>query len=337
MLITCPNCTNSYDVVPEMLGTTGRSVRCVRCRMVWFAAPPAELAAWAEAIPADEPPDAAESLAAAGEPAAVPEPGPEPAEDGKFGWTYEPEGGAENPPRASAHDDASSGPVPDEAPDDPSGQPAPAHSALVAIPESPVPVPVSKDEEPRHAPVLDQDVLPSQADEAEPASNVENLAARRAKRSAKRTWRRWRPGLPVAVVALAAITVGLVAGRHKVVRFAPQTASFYRAIGLPVNLRCLAFENVKTTREVNDGVTVLVIEGTVVSVANNTVEVPRLRFGVRNAAGLEVYAWTTTPARTILPPGESVEFRSRLASPPADARDVVVRFFNQRDVIASAR
>ena len=38
MLIVCPNCATSYQVEPSSLGATGRSVRCVRCKKIWFAA-----------------------------------------------------------------------------------------------------------------------------------------------------------------------------------------------------------------------------------------------------------------------------------------------------------
>src|SRR4051812_42065540 len=37
MLIVCPNCATSYQVEPHSLGQDGRSVRCARCRNVWFA------------------------------------------------------------------------------------------------------------------------------------------------------------------------------------------------------------------------------------------------------------------------------------------------------------
>ena len=37
MLIVCPNCGTSYQIAPASLGS-GRSVRCMRCRNVWFAA-----------------------------------------------------------------------------------------------------------------------------------------------------------------------------------------------------------------------------------------------------------------------------------------------------------
>src|SRR3954465_1110045 len=49
MLIVCPNCATSYQVEPNSLGPDGRSVRCARCRNVWFAAVPAAMSAMAGA------------------------------------------------------------------------------------------------------------------------------------------------------------------------------------------------------------------------------------------------------------------------------------------------
>src|SRR5262249_29543582 len=37
MLIVCPNCQTSYELAAVSLGSEGRSVRCVRCKEVWFA------------------------------------------------------------------------------------------------------------------------------------------------------------------------------------------------------------------------------------------------------------------------------------------------------------
>jgi hypothetical protein len=39
----------------------------------------------------------------------------------------------------------------------------------------------------------------------------------------------------------------------------------------------------------------------------------------------------------MLPSGRGVAFHTRLASPPPDAHDVVVRFLNRNDVLAGAR
>src|SRR5262245_54487009 len=53
MLITCTNCATSYEVAANDLGPTGRSVRCVRCQHMWFAANTEALAEIAEAHRAD--------------------------------------------------------------------------------------------------------------------------------------------------------------------------------------------------------------------------------------------------------------------------------------------
>jgi hypothetical protein len=143
-----------------------------------------------------------------------------------------------------------------------------------------------------------------------------------------------KPSLPAAILALVAANAAVVAWRADVVRLLPQTASLYAAIGLPVNLRGLAFDNIRMSRVEHEGVSVLVVEGSIVNVAGRPVEIPRLRLAVRNEAKNEVYAWTMQPNRSILAAGEALPFRSRLASPPADAREVQVRFFNRRDIVA---
>ena len=101
------------------------------------------------------------------------------------------------------------------------------------------------------------------------------------------------------------------------VRLLPQTATFYKMVGLEVNLRGLTFKDVKITTETVDGKPVLVIEGVIVGEAKKPVELPRLRFSVRDAQGAEIYAWNAVLEQTVLKPGERAWFKSRLASPPA--------------------
>jgi hypothetical protein len=76
------------------------------------------------------------------------------------------------------------------------------------------------------------------------------------------------------------------------------------------------------------------VEGTIMSTGSRATEVPRLRFGLRNDAGQEIYSWTALPDRKALGAGETLAFRSRLATPPPEGRDIVVRFFNRRDLVA---
>jgi hypothetical protein len=139
------------------------------------------------------------------------------------------------------------------------------------------------------------------------------------------------------MLALALLDVILIGWRTDVVRALPQTASFYSLIGLPVNLRGLAFDSVATVTEQHEGVPILVVEGNVINTARRNEDVPRLKFILRNAAQHEIYSWTAVPVRASLTPGEGEGFRTRLASPPADARDVVVRFVNRRDLVAANR
>ena len=56
-----------------------------------------------------------------------------------------------------------------------------------------------------------------------------------------------------------------IAWRADIVRFLPQTASLYAAIGLPVNLRGLVFTDIVTRKETQDGVPMLVVEGVIKS------------------------------------------------------------------------
>jgi len=87
---------------------------------------------------------------------------------------------------------------------------------------------------------------------------------------------------------LFAFNVALIGARSEVVRFFPQTASLFAAVGLPVNLRNLRFENMRISKEVQEGLSSLVVEGTIVSVTSRPSEVPRLRFAARAAAGLSL-------------------------------------------------
>jgi len=154
--------------------------------------------------------------------------------------------------------------------------------------------------------------------------------------------RRWRPtpvnlsrphlGLSAGVAAMAALIVGLILWRTEVVRVLPQTAGFFKLAGINVNLRNLAIEDVRVSTETVNGAPVTVIEGSVAATGFKPAEIPRLRFVVRDASGTPVHAWNTVLEQAVVDPGEKVAFKSRLASPPPNGYDLVVRFFNKRDI-----
>ena len=143
-------------------------------------------------------------------------------------------------------------------------------------------------------------------------------------------WRAW----PTAILALIAINAALIVRRADVVRWVPQTASLYAAIGLPVNLRGLDFADVTTKKETQDGVQMLVVEGTIVStvVACGRRAAPALRRAQRSRPRNLQLDRTAGPQGAA--GGDTMPFRSRLASPPPEGRDVLVRFFNRRDLVA---
>ena len=202
---------------------------------------------------------------------------------------------------------------------------------------------VTQDEEAAQAPVTIADAPPiapeepPTAAEATEADEIENFAARRKRLQARRNKERRSSRWTALILVLFAFNVALVGARSEVVRFFPQTASLFAAVGLPVNLRHLKFENMRISKETQEGLSALVIEGTIVSVASKATEVPRLRFAARDAAGQEVYTWNALPSRSILGPGEKLDFRSRFVSPPPNATDVMVRFFTPQDSAAAAK
>ncbi len=339
MLIVCPTCATSYNVEPASLLPNGRQVRCLRCYTVWGAAPShAEklLAAAAAIGPARAiAEDVAERFGA--EQIAQP-----PAQ-----FLHAPAAEAAN---GFASVDAPADQVHDEAPPA-DGRPLAAAEEHEA-PSAAIEGGASAEETRESAEVEAPPIAPVDIDDGRPpveveaaavvehqaaphGEDIETVAARRYRRRAKRPQMLWPLShLQTGILALALIDAVLLGWRSDVVRALPQTASLYAAMGLPVNLRGLAFDGVVTTTEQHEGVPIIAVEGNIVNKAGKTVNVPHLKFILRNAAKQDIYSWTAVPPRQVLPPGEAVSFRARLASPPPETRDVLVRFVNRRDLLA---
>lgn len=311
MLIVCPQCAASYQVAPSSLGQDGRSVRCANCHTIWFATPVEAVlegtADVASALP-DSASGAADHMATDESISSAP---------------------VEPHDRLPLGDDIT---VADGAGDD--GLSAdfaalPNESGSAVLGHSPSIVPPIEEVSALHysAPL--------------PGEDIESLAARReAERQKRQIWRRLKPRVPslaTVIVILGGVIVVLLAARDQIVGFAPQTASFYASIGMPVNLRGLDFENIRVIRDTQDGIPVLLVEGTIVASGKGIAEMPRLRFAIHDQTGKEIYTWTMMPSRTLLASGETLPFRSRLASPPAEGRDVSIRFFNRRDAMSGFR
>lgn len=299
MQIVCPQCATAYAVETEALGTGGRTVRCARCHTVWHAG-------------GDGSDDAAAPAAAEWRTPGSPLPPlqgstiEEAQAAAALDWVPTPEGGEEAPA-------AGEGAVP-----------APVQSdtgSAVAVMEAPPAAAAGPEIE---------GVAVASGGDARPESRRMRRPARRAPRN------RPQPTAAHAAAALLGVLVALIVARGNMVRLLPQTASLYALVGLPVNVRGLVFADVKTALETQNDMPVLVVEGTVRNVTAKAVEVPPLRLAVRDGAAAEIYGWTSMPDRPQLAAGESQAFRARLASPPAEGREVLVRFVNRHDQFAAA-
>jgi predicted Zn finger-like uncharacterized protein len=326
MLIVCPSCATSYVIEPASVGPAGRAVRCARCKTVWFAGGPKSapaVTAFVDGVIAEAEAQAAGTSSTdlpsrPAEPPPAPDEAPTAADD--FGED------SSEPPPALPEIETASPPV----------GPTAHNNDLVPF-EDHAPEPVAITDAPSLVPPIEHAPLPDAANAELDSEDIESFAARRLRLKTRRQQKRRSSHWIALILVLFAFNVALVGSRSEVVRFLPQTASLFAAIGLPVNLRHLKFENVRISKETQDGVNTLIVEGTIMSTASKPTEVPRLRFAARNATGQEVYRWTALPSRSILGPGESLEFSSRLSSPPADASDVMVRFFNAQDAVAGAK
>ena len=141
---------------------------------------------------------------------------------------------------------------------------------------------------------------------------------------------------PVAIVAVLMALVAAVWARTQVVRLVPATASLYAVIGLPVNLRGLEFRAVRSELVGVGTETFLVVEGEIANISGRDAPVPPIEIGLRGAEGQMLYTWSNDPPQPTLTGHDAVPFRARLAAPPAEARQVLVRFAPSRDGAAVA-
>jgi predicted Zn finger-like uncharacterized protein len=331
MQIACPKCSTAYQIAAKAIGANGRTVRCARCQNVWFVQSPGRI------------PEAMEAAASEMEQAAadmVPNPGsrpyvppPESPRQPQLETSLQPEppstGATPQPIVATRNAGGPASPRSEASSEPDAGSPPAGRAAL-----SDISIPVT--DAPPLAPEPGDGIAGAALDHT--PEDIERVAERRRIRAAARRSRdRKRMPLPFVVLFLLFVSGALIGLRKDIVRHVPQMASFYSTIGLPVNLRGLVFNDVKISNETHDGVPVLVVEGVIASTVGVPVDVPRIRFALRNAAGAEVYSWTAQPAQPVVEPGDTMPFRTRLASPPADGQDLQVRFFTKRDAAGSAR
>ncbi len=128
------------------------------------------------------------------------------------------------------------------------------------------------------------------------------------------------------VLLVAGIGWAVVRYRDNIAELWPQSATFYAAIGMPVNVRGLEIAGLSYKQEVEDGQPVLSISGRIVNVTGRELAVPELHASLSDEAKRELYHWNFDAGVPALKPGADAPFSTRLTSPPAEARMVDVRF-----------
>jgi len=187
---------------------------------------------------------------------------------------------------------------------------------------------------------------PTPATDTAGADGIEIAAARSAARRGRATVRRrdtkrgsgegaarsvdLYAGWTVILVA-AGLFAGALVYRETIVRALPDLAAVYAAVGLPVNLRGMEFRDLATRIDTDDGRPILVVEGRIDNLTDQTLAVPRLRLAIRRAEGSEVYTWAAPPPRPTIAPREQLAFRSRLTTLPPAGHDIEVRFLHAQD------
>jgi hypothetical protein len=153
-----------------------------------------------------------------------------------------------------------------------------------------------------------------------------SLAAQQAF-AAKRRERLQRQRSWAAFAAAVAMPVALAWWfPEPVVRAAPAAVRLYEKAGIAVNVYGLDIRHIEQQHIILDGTRVLTVKGHIVNVSGSDRKVPTLRFILRDGAQNEVYAWTVESGVRPLRPGEITNFTTRVASPPAEAAAIQIRF-----------
>jgi hypothetical protein len=82
---------------------------------------------------------------------------------------------------------------------------------------------------------------------------------------------------------------------------------------------------------------VLAIKGEIVNVAGSERKIPWLLFQLAADDGAEVYRWTLDSGTRPLKSGEATSFVTRVASPPEQASNILIRFAHADEISPAQR
>lgn len=348
MIVQCPSCVTRYDI-PAAVPPQGRKVRCAQCGHVWTVAPQPASAPGDERAPVptaedaggmddiifrDESEDAPfdeDGLGLEGEGEPAPAAPSQPASAM----------GAEPPGRDSAVL-AAAGAQPDQGETD-------ADFEIVEVPggeddEDWPPRPIAAEpgepaggmdedadephpdvtfatdfEDRQEVPQDDDSEVEVEADIAPVPAGIQRAVRGRRRSPAAAGW------LALCLILAAGLGVAYLM-RVDVVRAMPGVARLYEAVGVPVNVRGLAFDNVSSEWTADGGRLYLEVRGEVVNITGASLRVPTVMFELRNGDGADIFQWAADVRAEPLGAGERARFTARIPAPPRAARSVQLRF-----------
>lgn len=164
------------------------------------------------------------------------------------------------------------------------------------------------------------DVLPP-AEAVRPIPTGSNLPALR-KSGVARAWVGW--------AALLAVIVGVAAGsylaRDRIIAVWPGAARIYAGLGLDeyAAARVLKVQNIQQHSVVEEGQRIVVVNGEIVNISDQRLDVPRVVIQVLDDVGNVIAAGYAEPADGALAAGATTVFSSRLTDPPKSAVSINV-------------
>lgn len=137
-----------------------------------------------------------------------------------------------------------------------------------------------------------------------------------------------RHGLAALAAAAVMLLAAFVALRTAAVAAVPDLAGLYAALGLPVNLDGLAFEDVAARRAApaTAEAAPLTVAGTIRNVGGAPRDVPPLTVTLADESGRFLRRQIVAPPVEAVPEGGSAGFQFTIEAAPAQTHEVVLRF-----------
>lgn len=308
MIISCPSCGASFNVKPEALGPTGRSVKCSKCAHKWHAT-------------AD---DAAPEETPAAPEATTEEPAADPAEVEDQVEASETADKTE-PAAVSAADDA--------------GDTADSQDADARADETETIDPATEPEAPPGLEVALGLSIPDSLDEdaEEPT---------RSRRRGRPSPAPRKPRRSVAKVLSFFVLLLLIAGigsaafflNQEIMMWMPATQRLYAMVGMKPHVLGQGLQIVEPTptKEIDGNDEILIIEGEVRNITEKPIDIPLMRGALLDKAGKELHIWTFTAAKPNIAPGENAPYRTEFRNPPNDAESLDITFTRANEVMGMA-